>query len=191
MSEYAKNNPRGCVVPNPQSPNNRNFPEAARKAAKAKWDKLRLELHCKECDKHFEVPYSQRKRKYCSVECSRKNSYHPNSTRVKNCVYKGYKMNSGAELLFAQKCDELGIVWHKNTEEYFEFIKSDGKMSRYYPDFYLKKYDIWVEVKGKRYIRPDDDLRRASVGKPVFLLISNQFKKYFEDFLNFINFIPH
>ena len=95
-------------------------------------------------------------------------------------------MDSGAELLFAQECDKRNIYWHKNTTEYFTFINSKNKQAKYYPDFYLKDYKIWVEVKGLRYIREDDELRRAGVSNPVFLLISNKFKKYFDDLLQIL-----
>lgn len=171
--EFALANPKGWAV----NPTNIN----GTKAIKNKWHSLRQNLTCKECKKEFEVPFSQRTRKYCSVNCANKNKYHVNSNRKKTCSYKGYKMDSGAELIFAQQCDLLDIKWHKNTTQWFTFIDSNNKQSKYYPDFYLPEYDIWVEIKGKRYIRPDDDLRRKSVGKPVFLILSNQFKIDFEN----------
>lgn len=177
-SEYAKNNPKGWA----KNPNNVN----GVKANKLKWEKLRQKLTCKECQQEFEVPYSQRKRKYCSVRCSNKNKYHQNSNKKKTCIYKGFRMDSGAELVFAQQCDLLNIKWIKNTKIFFTFINSSGSTSKYYPDFYLEQHDIWVEIKGKRYIRPDDELRRASVNKPVFLIISNQFDKDFTEFKKFI-----
>lgn len=95
-------------------------------------------------------------------------------------------MDSGAELIFTQQCELLKIHWHKNTTQYFIFTDSNNQQRKYYPDFYLKDYDIYVEIKGKRYVRPDDELRRACVGKPVFLIISNQFKQDFEKFKEFI-----
>lgn len=98
-------------------------------------------------------------------------------------------MDSGAELVFAQQCDLHQIRWHKNTTQYFVFVDSAGKASKYYPDFYLEQYDVWVEIKGRRYIRPDDELRRAAVGKPVFLIISNQFNKDFIKFKEFIGLV--
>jgi hypothetical protein len=69
-------------------------------------------------------------------------------------------------------------------------VNSNGKTSKYYPDFYLKQYDVWVEIKGRRYIRSDDYLRRAAVGKPVFLIISNQFNKDFDKFKEFTGLRP-
>ena len=174
-SEYAKANPAGWAV-NPGAFN----------TTTERWAKLRQSIECVECKKLFEVAYSKRKRKYCSVNCTNKNKYHPNSTIKHTSYYKGYKMDSGAELLFAQECDKRNIYWHKNTTEYFTFINSKNKQAKYYPDFYLKDYKIWVEVKGLRYIREDDELRRAGVSNPVFLLISNKFKKYFDDLLQIL-----
>lgn len=178
---FALSNPTGWAI-NPKCIN-------GAKAIKEKWSVLRKILICKECQKEFEVAYSQRNRKYCSVNCSRKNSYHVNSTRKKTCIYNGYKMDSGAELVFAQQCDLHNIIWHKNTAQYFTFVNSNKKTSKYYPDFYLNQYDIWVEIKGRRYMRPDDELRRTAVGKPVFLIISNQFKTDFEKFKKFIGLL--
>jgi hypothetical protein len=178
MREYALENPKGWAA-NPTRFN-------GSMASKKKWNALRKTIICAECKKDFEVPYSKRNRKYCSTECANKNKYHTNSNRKNTCIYKGFKMDSGAELLFAQNCDCHNIIWHKNTIQYFTFINANGKLSKYYPDFYLQQFDIWVEIKGRRYIRPDDELRRKAVGKSVFLIISNQFKKDFEKFKEFI-----
>jgi len=73
-------------------------------------------------------------------------------------------MDSGAEYQFALLLDKHQIQWIKNTTTYFSFTDSAGKTRKYYPDFYLKDYDHWVEIKGERYIREDDDLRLAAVG---------------------------
>lgn len=173
--EFALANPKGWAV-DPKKFNNTSD----------RWAKLRTTLVCAECKNSFEVAYSKRKQKYCSILCASKNRFHPNSTIKHNCQYKGFQMDSGAELLFAQKCDELKINWHKNTTEYFTFTNSNNKESKYYPDFYLTDYDIWVEIKGLRYVREDDELRRAAVNKPVFLLISNSFKIDFDRLLKML-----
>lgn len=143
---------------------------------------------CIVCDKWFPGT-----RKTCSDLCYKSNNsknggYKENSTRVHRTLYKGAWMHSGSELKFAQMCDKLNIQWHKNTSKYFEFFNNEGKLSKYYPDFYIANKNIWVEIKGKRYIRPDDDKRRAAVDTPVFLILSNQFKKDFSEFLKFIDY---
>lgn len=119
--------------------------------------------NCKECDKPVTtIPSKQRK--YCSRECAYKNAYHPNSTKVHRCIYNGIKLDSGAELAFAKILDQNKIKWYKNTKQYFLFTDSYGKLRKYYPDFYLEEYDWWVEIKGKKYQRQDDELRLKAVG---------------------------
>jgi hypothetical protein len=138
----------------------------------------RISITCQDCKKSFLVKPGDKNRKYCSTLCSRKNTFHPNSTIKHSSVYKGYKMDSGAELYFAQQLDEHHINWIKNDgKTYFSFTYPDTKQGKYYPDFYLPDHDIWVEIKGRRYIREHDELRRMSVPTPVILLISNDFKK--------------
>lgn len=144
-----------------------------------------MTFECLECKQTFNAR-KYIKRKYCSRTCADKNNYHPNSTTRHRSIYAGAQMDSGAERLFAELCDTLAVKWHKNTSQYFPFVDSKGKSRKYYPDFYLADYDLWVEIKGKRYVRPDDGLRRQSVGKPVFLIMSNQFKQDFEAFKSLI-----
>ena len=82
-------------------------------------------------------------------------------------------MDSGAELAFAQLLDKHEIRWTKNSTICFPFVDSGGKHRRYYPDFYLEDYDYWVEIKGKYYIRPDDDLRLKAVPRIERIMSDN------------------
>lgn len=175
--QYAKDNPKGWALDRSKC-----YSNGYRRKIRLKKVKL---FQCLECKKEF-TAYNYQKRKYCSRLCSNKNSYHINSTIVHRSIYRGYQMDSGAERLFAESCDKLKIKWHKNTSQYFKFIDNKGKERKYYPDFYLLDYDIWVEVKGNRYVRDDDNLRRAAVNKPVLLIMSNNFTKDFASFKKII-----
>lgn len=104
-------------------------------------------------------------RKYCSKKCSSLNTYHPNSTRRNSSVHKGYRMDSSSELKFAQLLDIHGVKWIKNSSTFFSFIDSRGNKRKYYPDFFLPDYNLWVEIKGRFYIREDDNIRLAAVGR--------------------------
>ena len=84
-------------------------------------------------------------------------------------------MDSGAELAFAQLLDKHNIRWIKNSKIFFTFVDSTGKQRKYYPDFYLEEYDSWVEIKGKRYIREDDNLRLKAVDN-IELIMSDDIK---------------
>lgn len=132
----------------------------------------RVTMTCQECSEKFIVRKSETHRKYCGQACSNKNKRHENSNRKLRSVYQGYQMDSGAELAFAQLLDQHEIKWEKNSSRSFPFVDSQGKDRLYYPDFYLPDHDYWVEIKGKRYIREDDQLRLAAVGN-IELIMSN------------------
>lgn len=85
-------------------------------------------------------------------------------------------MDSGAERAFAELLDDHQIRWSKNSTVWFDFIDSEGKTRKYFPDFYLPDYDFWAEIKGKRYVRIDDDLRLAAVGDNIELIMSHELR---------------
>ena len=58
------------------------------------WERNRITILCQECSTPFSATPSESSRKYCSVGCSNKNKYHPNSTKKKTCIHKGYRMDS-------------------------------------------------------------------------------------------------
>jgi hypothetical protein len=152
-----------------------NIPVKPKPAKRIKHPKgFRKVSNCEECGISFEHRPTT-VRKYCSVYCSSKNKYHENSNRVKKCIYKNYQMDSGAELAFAKLLDQYDIQWEKNKYKFFVFRDLEGKSRKYYPDFYLPKYDWWIEIKGKRYSRPDDYLRLESVGN-IELIFSHELK---------------
>lgn len=163
-SLYAKANPKG-IVANPTK-----YKRSRRKPAPT------MQLVCQECQTPFTVRLWLSKRKYCGAVCSNKNKHHANSTKVHRAVYNGIQLDSGAELAFAILLDHNNIKWTKNTTISFPFVDAKGKTRKYYPDFYLIEYDFWVEVKGKRYIRPDDHLRLAAVGSNIERIMSDNIK---------------
>ena len=56
------------------------------------------------------------------------------------------KLNN-SEIKIAKALDNLGLNWNRNFNG-FEYIDINGENRRYYPDFYVKDYDIYVEYKG-------------------------------------------
>lgn len=51
------------------------------------------------------------------------------------------------------------ILWIRNV--YLKYIKSDGSIHRYNPDFYLPELDLYIEVKG--YFSEKDKLKTKLV----------------------------
>jgi hypothetical protein len=122
-----------------------------------------VEYICQVCGNSVFDRYVQRKA--CSLICQKSlaGGYRPNSTRKRSCVYKGFRMDSGAELKFAELLDEHDIRWVKNSTEFFAYEDSSGKKRKYYPDFYLSDHDLWVEVKSEYYKTEHFDLKIESV----------------------------
>jgi hypothetical protein len=183
LSIKAKNNLVGCAnINNIESREKSRITMAKKKAERL--EKLKQILVCqdKECNKEF-ISYGPKK--FCCKECYNKNKYHPNSTRNTRAFYNDVQMDSGAEVVFAKLLDNENIQWIKNTEISFNYDPNNFN-KRYYPDFFLPQFKMWVEIKGKRYIRPDDEIRRAAVPGGVYLIISNNFKTELPVFLNYI-----
>lgn len=141
---------------------------------------------CNHCNMTFEHKVTQ-KRVYCSRSCSLQHAggYKPNSTRVHKSIYNGFVMDSGAEHTFARCLDEANIRWIKNTTTYFEFINTMGKLRKYYPDFFLPELEIWVEIKGKKYVRSDDHLRYSVVPNHILIMSTDLKKCNVKSLLNF------
>lgn len=51
------------------------------------------------------------------------------------------------ELLVAQHLDRLGLDWERNKRR-FDYVRPDGKAATYQPDFFVKTWNIYLEVKG-------------------------------------------
>jgi hypothetical protein len=135
---------------------------------------------CVTCKKEFTVE-GWSKKKTCSTECmshapGRNGGYRSNSTRKIRSEYKGYWMDSGAELKFAELLDKHDIRWVKNSERFFTYRDLSGKLRKYYPDFYLPEYDYWVEIKGTYYKHENDNLKLKSVGSNIELQYHNEIK---------------
>lgn len=119
-------------------------------------------FQCKICLNFF--PGKTRNRKICdNKDCRYENlrgkvgGYRPNSSKRTQCIYKGIKLDSGAEKRFANLLDTHNIKWLKNTTIKFEYTDQTGKKRNYYPDFYLPEHDLWVEIKGKYYYDEQND----------------------------------
>ena len=73
-------------------------------------------------------------------------------------IYKGIKMDSDTEMLFAKVCDELNIEWIYHPKAFRYILRKDNKEHNYYPDFYLKNFNLYIETKyRKNYLYGNDE----------------------------------
>lgn len=63
----------------------------------------------------------------------------------KRFKYKDFCLDSEYEVCFAKSLDAAKIKWSRPS--FFRYIKSDKTEHRYYPDFYLDDYDVYVDTK--------------------------------------------
>ncbi len=110
----------------------------------------------------------------CTKEIFRINSkgkvggYRPNATKnYKSGMYRGIWMDSSWEIKLAKILDEKKIVWEKSTKHKFIYYDKQNVKRRYYPDFYLPEYNIYVEVKGfwteESKYKVNDVIRRHNI----------------------------
>lgn len=93
--------------------------------------------------------------------------YRVRSGHWKNgSYYKNFWMDSSWELEFAKHLDSLNLNWIKNTKTSFKYIGLDSKEHRYYPDFYLKDRNCFIEIKGywdKKSIHKMNEIKKLNL----------------------------
>lgn len=113
---------------------------------------------CQICEKA--LPYEERTNKTCSENCKKellrkkaiRNPKCGGSTGRSNGEWY-YNKNEGEEVWldsswevkFAKYLDEENIEWVRPS--YFEWIDKDEVKRRYFPDFYLKQRDLYIDIK--------------------------------------------
>lgn len=73
-----------------------------------------------------------------------------NSKFGNKSYYKGIRFMSDIEKKYAQKLDELGIKYETQPGPFKYLYSKDNKYHNYYPDFYLPKQGIYLEIKYKK-----------------------------------------
>jgi len=112
--------------------------------------------YCEMCQKSIE--YINRKRKFCSNEC--KNLFHSHIAITKSklggnrnrkaCWYDSkiagkVWLESSYELVVAKSLDYRDIKWIRPG--YINWVDANGNLHKYYPDFYLVDFDIYLDPK--------------------------------------------
>ena len=100
-------------------------------------------------------------------------SYTKNNVvgRVKNIIYSGVKLKGNWEVIVAKWLDENEIKWEHETKSFnYEW----NGMRKYYPDFYLPDFDLFIEVKGYQTER---DLQKWVSVKNLVVFKLDEIKK--------------
>lgn len=99
--------------------------------------------HTEETKKRLSVLMSERYAAGWEVKCGRAPKFNYESP-----IAGIIKVDGSWELKVAKYLDSIGVEWKRNKErfEYDNTIKN--KISTYCPDFYVKDWNIYIEVKG-------------------------------------------
>lgn len=86
--------------------------------------------------------------------------------------YKGCKFDSSWEVIVAKSLDGNNVEWERviNPIEYVW----EGKVHLYFPDFYLKQYSIFVEVKG---YKTDRDIEKWKSVKNLLIIEKKEIRQ--------------
>jgi hypothetical protein len=115
-------------------------------------NKNKIKCTCVVCFKEFNY---FTKKKTCSKGCFSK-LLHINSTNNPNCggetnykryTYKNISFDSSWEIEIAKFLDKKNIVWERSRKHLLHWYDSTNTKRRYYPDFYLPKYNLYIDTK--------------------------------------------
>jgi hypothetical protein len=82
-----------------------------------------------------------------TIEVIRQKALKSNHRRLRKGMveYKGVMLDSSWELALAMRLDKLQIKWIR--PEPLKWVDVDGNEHNYFPDFYLEKYDLYLDPK--------------------------------------------
>lgn len=157
--KYRKNCSRSCANGRVHS---KEWNEKIRTSLVGKQIAERLTVLCVICgDPIIQIGVS--KPRTCSRKCAAKlagqtqssryrgsgklGGYRRGSGRWKGQYYKDSWMDSSWEVEFAKRLDQLNIVWTRHVET-FSYVHSSGMQRRYFPDFFLPDFNLFIEIKG-------------------------------------------
>jgi|688.fasta_scaffold570792_1 hypothetical protein len=104
--------------------------------------------YCACCSNWF---WANTLRKTCSPECQRKNSTYRKIVIEYLHNNEILKLESSWELEIAKWLDTHQIQWVR--PKHIIWFDSNGKLRRYFPDFYLTKYNVYLDPKNSYQIK--------------------------------------
>jgi hypothetical protein len=158
--------------------------------------KNKISKTCDFCQKPFETHPSLIKRNCCSRKCKydwikktghlkgKLGGYREGSGRSKNGKYKGIFCGSTYELAWAIYHLDKNIPFKRNNKG-FDYVGSDNKLHKYYPDFVLSD-NTYVEIKGYKEKEFDNKQKNFPEKiivfdkeklKPIFDYVNNKYRK--------------
>lgn len=106
-----------------------------------------------------------------------------NGLKTKCIVYNGVHLDTSWELKMAVWLDENNINWVR--PKFIKWIDSTGKLRKYFPDFYLPDYGIYLDPKNP-YVMKLDKEKVETIKRDSILFVGNV-NDIIKDILNHID----
>lgn len=141
---------------------------------------------CKNCNVSFSA--NKISTKFCCVKCfintplPKRGGLRDGGGHSKVYLYESHiagsmKLNND-EIQVAKILDSLKLNWIRNTKG-FPYVSLENKNRNYYPDFYIKDFDVFVEYKGFVTKEMDHKMKNAvNDNKFKLLIIYGNSKRY-------------
>lgn len=136
---------------------------------------------CEICNIVYYYPKPGSSKRACSVECTRaimsnNSRLHPKcggQRTYKSHMYNGIHLDSTYELEVAKSLDANEVKWVR--PKFVWYLDSNNKLRRYYPDFYLPDYDIYLDPKNDYLIKTDTfKIKQAELYNNIKIVILNK-----------------
>jgi hypothetical protein len=129
----------------------------------------------------FGKSFRGKKHKPETIEILRKKALASNHRRLRKGVieYNGYLLDSSWELALAIRLDELEIKWTR--PEPIKWIDESGLEHNYFPDFYLEKYDLYLDPKNPAAYQNQQkkiDILKKTIPNLRFILTLKECKEF-------------
>jgi hypothetical protein len=142
-----------------------------------KFTKLDGYLPCKCCKRMF---WSVGLKVTCSPECARINSSYRKIVHNYNNNGVVVKLESRWEVVIANWLDKNNIQWIRPN--HLNWIDSKSKKRKYFPDFYLPKFDLYLDPKNSYQI---------SIGKEKLAYITSRYNLVFGEINHITTYVTN
>lgn len=119
--------------------------------------RIKIEKSCLICESIFTTKTGKGERKTCSNDCH----YHLLSGKTGHTTHPEHNCMDGKTIILGSSwektiaifLDEKNIIWTRPKS--LDYIDISGKQRKYFPDFYLPEYNIYLDPKNPMKIKKD------------------------------------
>lgn len=103
---------------------------------------------------------------------------HTHRSKITNINGEQFVAESSFEVIVADSLNENNVLWVRPQPVWY--IDANNKTRRYYPDFYLSEYDVYLDPKNDHLIKTDIDkiIRSANQNKIKIIILGEKYLPY-------------